>query len=82
MRVLKAPLGVGVKRKGPRTKAPFTSHHPLPPKRSFKEKLIEHHADGSLLRNPYLSFTTCNITSGLSIASAGVATIGLSTVSV
>ena len=24
-----------LKRKGPRTKAPFTSHHPLPPKRSF-----------------------------------------------
>jgi hypothetical protein len=28
------------KRKGPRTKAPFTSHHPLPPKRSFNEYLI------------------------------------------
>ena len=33
--------GSGVKRKGPRTKAPFTSHHPLPPKRSFNEKLID-----------------------------------------
>ncbi len=29
------------KRKGPRTWAPFTSHHPLPPKRPFKEKLID-----------------------------------------
>jgi hypothetical protein len=29
------------KRKGPRTKAPFTSHHPLPPKRSFNNKLID-----------------------------------------
>jgi hypothetical protein len=30
------------KRKGPRTKAPFTSHHPLPPKRSFSDqKLID-----------------------------------------
>lgn len=29
------------KRKGPRTRAPFTSHHPLPPKRSFNEKLID-----------------------------------------
>lgn len=29
------------KRKGPRTWAPFTSHHPLPPKRSFNEKLID-----------------------------------------
>jgi hypothetical protein len=29
------------KNKGPRTKAPFTSHHPLPPKRSFNEKLID-----------------------------------------
>lgn len=28
------------KRKGPRTKAPFTSHHPLPPKRSFNDKLL------------------------------------------
>jgi len=33
--------GVMGKRKGPRTWAPFTSHHPLPPKRSFKEKLID-----------------------------------------
>jgi hypothetical protein len=31
----------GLKRKGPRTKAPFTSHHPLPPKRSFNNKLID-----------------------------------------
>jgi len=38
----KSPFrGWGIKRKGPRTWAPFTSHHPLPPKRSFKEKLIE-----------------------------------------
>ena len=30
------------KKKGPRTKAPFTSHHPLPPKRSFNDqKLID-----------------------------------------
>lgn len=29
------------KRKGPRTKAPFTSHHPLPPKRSFNIKLTD-----------------------------------------
>jgi hypothetical protein len=29
------------KRKGLRTRAPFTSHHPLPPKRSFNEKLID-----------------------------------------
>ena len=29
------------KRKGPRTKAPFTSHHPLPPKRSFNKKLTD-----------------------------------------
>jgi hypothetical protein len=29
------------KRKGPRTKAPFTSHHPLPPKRSFNDYLID-----------------------------------------
>jgi hypothetical protein len=33
--------GVIQKNKGPRTKAPFTSHHPLPPKRSFNEKLID-----------------------------------------
>src|SRR4029079_7230086 len=33
---------IGVKDKGPRTKAPFTSHHPLPPKRSFNDqKLID-----------------------------------------
>ncbi len=32
---------LGIKRKGPRTKAPFTSHHPLPPKRSFNDKLID-----------------------------------------
>ena len=29
------------KRKGPRTKAPFTSHHPLPPKRSFNIELTD-----------------------------------------
>jgi hypothetical protein len=30
----------GPKRKGPFFKAPFTSHHPLPPKRSFMMRLI------------------------------------------
>ena len=35
-------LKQGQKKKGPRTKAPFTSHHPLPPKRSFNDqKLID-----------------------------------------
>ena len=34
---------IEAKNKGPRTKAPFTSHHPLPPKRSFNKikKLID-----------------------------------------
>jgi hypothetical protein len=32
-----AKASVDEKRKGPRTKAPFTSHHPLPPKRSFSK---------------------------------------------
>lgn len=35
------PATVVKKRKGPRTKAPFTSHHPLPPKRSFNYKLLD-----------------------------------------
>jgi hypothetical protein len=35
-KVIAHRLNVNTKRKGPRTKAPFTSHHPLPPKRSFR----------------------------------------------
>ena len=48
------------KRKGPRTKAPFTSHHPLPPKRSFKEKLIDTLEDGTVITRSYTG-KTCRV---------------------
>ena len=55
------------KRKGPRTKAPFTSHHPLPPKRSFiksckklrvnkKLRIKNNKDDTSLFLPDFLSF--------------------------
>ena len=49
------------KKKGPRTKAPFTSHHPLPPKRSFNDqKLIDDWTVDSLHSYHAFHFRFCN----------------------
>ena len=49
------------KKKGPRTKAPFTSHHPLPPKRSFNDqKLIDDWTVDSLHSYHGFHFRFCN----------------------
>jgi hypothetical protein len=49
------------KKKGPRTKAPFTSHHPLPPKRSFNDqKLIDDWTADSLHSYNCIPFSLCN----------------------